>query len=297
MDQLASAYIGRFAPTPSGPLHFGSIIAALASFLDARSNQGRWLLRIDDLDTPRVKSGALDNILSTLELLCLEWDGTISYQSHRLDFYLEALTRLQQTGMLYRCYCPRKLTRNMPYPGTCRDAPHRPHTSHSLRLKTLDKTIHFKDRVAGPYQQNIYYDSGDFIVLRSDNIIAYNLASALDDDGQMISHVIRGFDLIDSTLKQIYIQSILGIKTPVYGHLPLVTDCNGKKISKRDGATDIKLQMQPATILVEALKLLGQPVDHSLHKADCMTVINWAIEHWDISGIPNPEQAIAIKLG
>ena len=290
MEPDTGRYIGRFAPTPSGPLHFGSIIAALASYIDARAMQGKWMLRIDDLDTPRVKPGSVDSILSTLECLGLEWDGDVVHQSTRLEHYLENLERLQENGMLYPCYCPRKLTRDKIYPGTCRYAPQSTQRRHALRIKTTDDTVTYQDRVAGAYQHNLFQDTGDFIVFRSDNIFAYDLAAALDDNGLEISHVIRGADLLDSTPKQNYLQKMLGIKIPVYGHIPVATDKHGRKISKRDGATDVKLQKQPTAILIDALQFLGQEVDPALQQSNCNTVLEWAIDHWDLSRIPRTLQ-------
>ena len=283
---LNTSYTGRFAPTPSGPLHFGSIVAALASYLDARHNGGKWLLRIEDVDTPRVRTGADRQIINTLEILGLEWDGDIVYQSERLDYYERALAKLADGDLLYRCYCPRKITKGKPYPGTCRTRPSLDDKPHSLRVKTPERSITFDDVIQGCLAGRLNELTGDFILRRSDGLIAYNLAVVIDDAYQKITRVVRGADLLDTTFNQIYLQSILNLPTPAYAHHPLAVDDNGKKFSKQDGATDVLSGVSPETVLLRSLHFLGQAPDPKLAHADKREILAWAISHWKIDTIP-----------
>jgi glutamyl-Q tRNA(Asp) synthetase len=282
-------YVGRFAPTPSGPLHFGSIVAALASYLQARKNNGKWHLRIDDLDTPRVQKGATDNIFNTLETLQLDWDGDVIYQSNRIDEYESALELLRQKGCIYRCQCSRKLIKNIAYPGTCRNLNIPDSVHSSLRILTDNKPIRFNDGVQGHYTQDILNHSGDFIVCRSDKIIAYNLAAAIDDTSQGITHVVRGADLIDTTPKQIYIQSLLNLIPPHYEHVPVATTPNGKKISKQHGANDVFVDRKPLNVIIDVLDFLGHQVDTGLEKSNINTIMSWALDNWDLTRVPSLE--------
>ncbi len=284
--QLPHPYTVRFAPTPSGPLHFGSIVTALASFLQARTRQGRWLLRIDDLDTPRVKPGASDDILKTLELLSLQWDGTVLYQSQRHEAYQAALEALLNQGLLYRCDCPRKETRGIPYPGTCRNRTVPLCHQAALRIRTDNTIIRFSDLLQGEYARNIYTESGDFIIQRADDIHGYALTVGVDDAFQGVTEVIRGADLLASTPEQILMHQYLGLTVPIYGHVPVVTDQYGKKLSKRYEATDALMESNPGSLLLGALVFLGQQVDPQLQGADTNSVIGWAIDNWDISRVP-----------
>ena len=286
MNTKNNSYIGRFAPTPSGPLHFGSIVAALASYLDARHNAGKWLLRIEDIDTPRVRTGADRQIINTLEMLGLEWDGAIVYQSERLDRYEQALAKLADDNLLYRCYCPRKITKGKPYPGTCRTLANQDEKPHSLRVKTPDRPIIFDDVIQGRLAGRLNELTGDFILRRSDGLIAYNLAVVIDDAYQKISRVVRGADLLDTTFNQIYLQSILNQPTPAYAHHPLAIEDSGKKISKQDGATDVLSGVSPETVLLRALGFLGQAPDPTLTYADKREILAWAVSHWKIDTIP-----------
>ena len=286
MNTKNNSYIGRFAPTPSGPLHFGSIVAALASYLDARHNAGKWLLRIEDIDTPRVRTGADRQIINTLEMLGLEWDGAIVYQSERLDRYEQALAKLADDNLLYRCYCPRKITKGKPYPGTCRTLANQDEKPHSLRVKTPDRPIIFDDVIQGCLAGRLNELTGDFILRRSDGLIAYNLAVVIDDAYQKISRVVRGADLLDTTFNQIYLQSILNQPTPAYAHHPLAIEDSGKKISKQDGATDVLSGVSPETVLLRALGFLGQAPDPTLTYADKREILAWAVSHWKIDTIP-----------
>ena len=282
MSKKDSTYIGRFAPTPSGPLHFGSIIAALASYLDTRHNRGRWLLRIEDIDTPRVRTGVDRQIIDTLDILGLEWDGDIIYQSDRLEHYEQALVTLADSRLLYRCYCPRRITKGKPYPGTCRTRADQDGKPHALRVKIPDRPIVFDDTIQGRLAGRLNELTGDFILRRSDGLVAYNLAVVIDDAFQHITRVVRGADLLDTTFNQIYLQSVLNLPTPVYAHHPLAVDDNGKKISKQDGATDVLAGASPEDILLQALRFLGQIPEPGLACADKREILTWAVTHWKI---------------
>ena len=285
MNIKNNSYIGRFAPTPSGPLHFGSIVAALASYLDARHNDGKWLLRIEDIDTPRVRSGADRQIFDALEILGLDWDDDIVYQSTCLDRYEQALAQLAGAGMLYRCCCPRKITKGNPYPGTCRTRADMGGKPYALRVKTSDQSIIFEDVIQGRLTGRMNDLTGDFILRRSDELVAYNLAVVVDDAGQNVTHVVRGADLLDTTFNQIYLQSVLDLPTPVYAHHPLAVDDSGKKISKQDGATDVLAGSSPEEALLRALRFLGQAPDPELSYAEKRDILAWAIAHWKIEAV------------
>ncbi len=289
-----NTYTGRFAPTPSGPLHFGSIVAALASYLDARHNDGRWLLRIEDIDTPRVRAGADRQIIDTLDTLGLAWDGDIVYQSDRLDHYEQALVTLADSHLLYRCYCPRKATKGKPYPGTCRTRTSHDSKPHALRVKTADRPIIFDDVIQGRQTGRLNELTGDFILRRSDGLVAYNLAVVIDDAGQHITRVVRGADLLDTTFNQICLQSILNLPTPVYAHHLLAVDDKGKKISKQDGATDVLAGVSPEEVLLRALHFLGQTPETKLARADKREILAWAVTHWNIDAVPG-ERSPACK--
>lgn len=282
---LNTTYVGRFAPTPSGPLHFGSIVAALASYLDARHNGGKWLLRIEDIDTPRVRAGADRKIIDTLEILGLEWDGDIVYQGNRLDHYQRALEVLQDKGLLYRCYCPRRITRGKPYPGTCRTRPGRDSKPHSLRIITPERPVSFDDAIQGRLTGRLNELTGDFILRRSDGLVAYNLAVVIDDAAQGVTHIVRGADLTDTTFNQAYLQSVLNLPIPEYAHHPLVLDEDGKKISKQDGATDVLAGASPETVLLQALRFSGQNPGQGLNGAGKRDILAWAVDHWKIEAV------------
>ncbi len=279
-------YVGRFAPSPTGPLHFGSIIAALASYLDARHNGGKWLLRMDDLDTPRVKTGADNKILYTLEALGMHWDGDILYQSQRHNAYREAEYFLESRDLLFPCYCSRRLVGGLPYPGTCRKAKLNTDRQHALRLKTESELCVLYDLIQPDYSQNLHEETGDFIIKRADGIYAYHLAVALDDAYQNITHVVRGADLMESTPRQIYLQKILGLPTPIYAHLPLAVSQSGQKISKQSGAEDVLLKNQPASILLSCLEFLGQGTETGLLQASVAEVIHWGTANWNLAKVP-----------
>jgi len=289
----AKQYVGRFAPSPTGPLHFGSIIAALGSYLDARSNSGLWFVRIEDVDTVRVRAGSYDAILAGLEVLGLDWDGDVIYQSQRSNTYDSTLTKLQSTNLVYPCFCPRKLVKGRPYPGTCRDLPTIPQRQHALRIRTNSEPIAFEDIIQGKCSQCIEKETGDFIVFRSDGLHTYHLVSVIDDNRQGITHVVRGADLLDSTPPQIYLGKVLGLKAPCYCHLPVVVDSQGRKYSKQNHAEDILLKTDPVKILVNALRFLGQEPDDKLETGTVEDVLQSGIENWKMSKVPK-RQTISI---
>lgn len=285
--QESSGYIGRFAPSPSGPLHFGSLLAAIASYLDARANNGNWLLRMEDLDPPREPAGAADLILQQLTSLGLEWDGEVLYQSSRLDAYEESLKQLTEKNLCYSCDCSRQQIREMGnvYNGSCRRRNHPTGQGFAIRLKTQDMDIAIDDLVQGHYQQNIARDVGDFVIRRKDGLFAYQLAVVLDDEFQKITHIIRGFDLIDSTPRQIYLQRLLNFKQAHYGHIPIIVNQQGQKLSKQGFAPAINTDN--ASILIHrALEFLGQSPPENKLFPNRQALLKWAIENWDIQAIP-----------
>lgn len=275
------SYIGRFAPSPTGPLHFGSLYTALAGFLQARSQQGLWLLRIDDLDTPRNIKGSADNILKTLDAFGLHWDNSVVYQSQYLDVYHEILDQLVKDKLIYPCTCSRKALTSI-YPGVCRDRQALPQSPYSLRIKTDNRIISFDDKLQGLISHNLAEEHGDFILKRKDQIIAYQFAVVIDDDRQRINHVVRGYDLLDSTPRQIYLQKILGLATPDYMHVPVIIDKQGYKLSKQTRATAVDVK-KPHVVLFELLTLLKQNPPSNLQYAPATELLGWAIEHWNPS--------------
>ena len=227
---------GRFAPSPTGELHFGSIIAAVASFLDARSRDEEWLVRIDDVDTPRVAPGAGAAILRELERLELAWDGEIVHQSARLGRYEAALQALRARDLCFPCACTRRAVAGRVYPGTCRTGVPPGRQARSVRVRVGDGSCEVDDLVQGTCRQDLGAEIGDFIVYRADGIFAYHLATAVDDAEQGITRVIRGADLLFATLHQVYLQDLLGLRRPEYGHVPVATSRGGKKLSKQTRA-------------------------------------------------------------
>lgn len=263
------SYVGRFAPSPTGPLHFGSLVAAVGSWLDARAAGGLWYLRIEDVDAPRTVPGAADSILRTLEDFGLTWDGAVVWQSRRSDAHAAALERLRENGLVYGCKCSRREIADSAasgiegaiYPGTCRDHPPGPHEACALRLRAPDATIAFDDRVQGPIAQNVAREIGDFIVRRRDGLYAYQLAVVVDDAEQAVTDVVRGADLLASTPRQIVLQRALGVATPRYLHLPVAVDARGRKLSKQNLALPVEAGAA-VPVLGAALRFLGQePVE------------------------------------
>lgn len=286
-------YRGRFAPSPTGALHFGSLVAAVGSFLDARSCQGTWFVRMEDLDPPRMVAGAADDILRTLEAFGLFWDGEVMYQSRRGEAYRAALEVLQQQGAIYPCNCSRReIADSAPgpssgliYQGRCRHGMRQGKAKHALRLITDNKPIHFRDRLLGEYGQCLETDVGDFVLLRSDGLFAYQMAVVVDDAEQGINHIVRGADILDSTPRQIYLQHLLHLSTPSYLHLPVAVNAQGEKLSKQTLAPAVNLR-EPVAQLFRVLEFLGQSPPPSLASADLADFWSWAIANWAVHKIP-----------
>ena len=282
-----ASYIGRFAPSPTGPLHFGSLVAALASYLDAKFNRGLWLVRIEDLDPPREQSGAANLILDQLLSLGLEWDNDVLFQSKRLNAYQSALHKMSQKSLTYRCDCTRASIkeRGSIYDGYCRMRDREPKHSYAIRIKTSNIKIGFQDEIRGDFKQDIGKDVGDFIVLRKDKLFAYHLAVVVDDEYQKISHVVRGGDLISSTPRQIYLQQLLDFKTPRYAHIPIAVNDQDVKLSKQNFSPGIEIK-NASHLLFQALQFLGQKPPDSLSRASALELLQWAICNWDIQAVP-----------
>jgi glutamyl-Q tRNA(Asp) synthetase len=284
--QAPARYRGRFAPSPTGPLHFGSLVAAIGSYLDARHHQGEWLLRVEDIDPPREIAGATDDILRTLERLRLTWDGPVVYQSKRTHLYEEALETLQQHDYLYDCGCTRKeMADSATYPGTCRNGLAAGRRPRAVRVRVANAAITLQDRLQGSLRQQLQTDAGDFIVRRADKLIAYQLAVVVDDADQGITHVVRGSDLLESTPRQIYLQQLLQLPTPSYLHLPVAIDANNAKLSKQTFAQPISVDDSRQAVL-DALRFLHQPLPDAPQDASLEQLWQWATEHWDPGAIP-----------
>lgn len=290
----ATHYRGRFAPSPTGPLHFGSLVAALGSWLDARAHGGEWLVRIEDIDPPREMAGASDMILRSLEAHHLTWDGSVLYQHTRSEAYRAALDALHRDGVIYPCTCTRKqiadqqqargLSPNV-YPGTCRTRTHIPHEPHALRVNTAGAEKNFVDRIQGAQQQNIESEVGDFVVRRADGLFAYQLAVVIDDGEQGITDIVRGSDLLDNTPRQLLLQQLLNLPTPRYAHLPIAVNAAGQKLSKQTFAPPLD-DRHPLPALYEALRFLGLPPSPELRDAALDELLAWAVEHWNIGRVP-----------
>lgn len=276
---------GRFAPSPTGELHFGSIVAAVASFVDARSRGDEWLVRIDDLDAPRVASGAIASILRELERLGLYWDGDIVHQSARTDPYAAALEALQAGGHCFPCACTRREVGGRVYPGTCRNGVPAGRKARSVRVRAGAGSIGIEDLVQGPCRQDLGRDIGDFIVYRADGVFAYHLATAFDDTEQGITRVVRGADLLLSTLPQAYLQDLLSRRRPEYAHVPVATNRKGEKLGKRTRAPPTRLR--PASLVAcDALRFLAHAPPAELEGAPPEELWSWAIGEWELARVP-----------
>ncbi len=281
-----TAYIGRFAPTPSGHLHFGSLVAALASYLDARAVDGRWLLRMEDLDPPREEPGAQAAILKALESYGFEWDGEMVRQSERHDAYDQVINRLFSQGLAYACTCSRKQLEAYQgiYPGLCRNAGHGTEDA-AIRLRVPELEYHFTDRVQGEFRQHLGREVGDFVIRRRDGLYAYQLGVVLDDAWQGVTDIVRGADLLDSTPRQLYLQELLGLPQPRYLHVPLITQPDGHKLGKSYRSPPLAAD-QATPLLLRALRALGQQPGLELDDASPRELLAWGIRHWDAGKIP-----------
>jgi glutamyl-Q tRNA(Asp) synthetase len=291
-----SLYRGRFAPTPSGPLHFGSLVAALASFLDARHADGNWLLRIEDIDPPRCPPGAADSILYQLEAFGLHWDGQVTRQQDRDAAYRSALETLRSVGLAYPCSCSRKQWREHAiYPGWCRQAVREPGRPVAWRLRSDRglRPVVWQDRLFGE-QSFGPTELGDVILLRKDGLWAYQLAVVVDDAHQGITDVVRGYDLLDNTPWQRQLQHALGLPEPSYCHLPLIMGDNGRKLSKQNLAPALPLEDDAVRgLLHRALQALDQSPHPEMTRATVSEQLDRAIADWDIARIePDPERRL-----
>lgn len=298
-------YIGRFAPSPTGPLHFGSLVAAVASYCDAKYNQGKWLVRMEDVDKPREMAGAADDILRTLAAFGFEWDGEVVFQSQRAALYENALTTLKNKDIIYACTCSRKEIADSAvsvgiegaiYPKTCLLKPTLTTTNiqtndHvAYRALVLDKKISFTDAIQGEITQNLAHDIGDFVIKRANGLFAYQLAVVVDDALQGITHIVRGADLLNSTPRQIYLQQLLDVithdfKKISYAHVPVVVNAQGEKLSKQTLAQAIAPEAAPMLIF-EVLQFLGQSPPVEIKNATIAEVWHWAIANWKLAHVP-----------
>jgi len=279
-------YIGRFAPSPTGPLHFGSLVAAVASYLQARVHNGLWLLRIEDIDPPREQPGATDLILEALNRYGFEWDGDVIYQSHSATAHESAVQTLLDANLAYRCSCSRKDLADAPrgplgtiYPGTCRNGCDAEEAA--IRIRTDDEPIEYIDALQGKQVQQLESDSGDFIIKRRDGLIAYQLAVVVDDELEGITEIVRGIDIMDSTPRQIWLQRLLGYRTPQYLHIPVITHPGGDKLSKLTGAPGVPFE-GIRVVLVAALEALRQAPPGDLSACSLPDIWQWAVDHWKI---------------
>ena len=270
-------------------MHFGSLLAAAASYLQARHHGGRWLLRIEDIDPPREQPGAADRIVEALERYGFEWDGPVIYQSASRAAHAAALTALLEAGHAYRCGCSRRDLADAPrgplgsiYPGTCRAGCTASETA--VRVRTDNSPLGFIDGLQGANQERLESESGDFVVWRRDGLVAYHLAVVVDDYEQGITEIVRGIDLMDSTCRQIWLQRLLGYPTPSYLHIPVATHDDGQKLSKLTGAAAVPLG-RPEKTLVQVLLALGQRPPENLGSAPLAEIWTWAVEHWNIGAL------------
>ncbi len=283
------SYRGRFAPTPSGPLHVGSIVAAAGSWLEARTRGGTWHVRIDDLDPPRIVPGAADDILRCLAAFELHWDGDVAYQSIRGSAYAAAFERLQGSGLVYPCACSRREiaaharmgVEGPIYPGTCRDGIRPGASVRAWRMRTSGAHVEFDDRVLGIQRRDLERDAGDFVLLRADGVWSFHLASAVDDAHMGMTDIVRGADLLESSARQILLLRALEYPIPTFAHLPVALDARGEKLSKQTHAPAV-VAAHAGQTLAQVLRFLGQEVPDALDRAGAREVLDWALLNWDL---------------
>lgn len=301
-QQGSGPVVGRFAPSPTGLLHFGSLVAAVGSYCLARRAGGRWLVRIEDLDTPRVVPGAAEGILRILEGFGMFWDGEVLWQSRRLQRYEAALERLREKDLLFACGCSRRevlasaphLGEEGPvYPGTCRQGLADGRRPRALRIRVPSQRICFVDGVFGSQEQCLVSAVGDFVLRRADGLFAYQLAVVVDDAESGVNQVVRGQDLLFSTPRQVFLHACLGYRVPGYVHLPLVLAADGEKVSKRHGALAVAVGGERGELLWRALRFLGQPVPDSFRAAPPAEVLAWGTAHFDLELVPDKPSVIA----
>lgn len=280
-------YIGRFAPSPTGPLHFGSLLAAVASYLDARSNNGKWLIRMEDLDPPREMANAKERILEALDVYQLYSDDTIVYQSDRYSLYQQALDQLIENHLVFPCTCSRKQLNSVNgiHFGNCHSDIRSKETAFAWRFDCQTSgninEASFEDALQGKFQQSLKHDIGDFVVKRKDLLWAYQLAMVVDDFQQGVTHIVRGIDLIDSTLRQNMLQRALNYPIPQYAHIPVACADNGQKLSKQNLAPALDLQ-NPEVNLWRALSWLRQEPPKNLRHSSVKEILDWGIAHWSL---------------
>ena len=290
-----SDIIGRFAPSPTGPLHFGSLVCALASYLDVKSRGGQWLVRVEDIDPPREVAGSSDFILRQLEAHGLHWDSKVLYQSTRLDAYQEVLLELQQRQLAYHCECSRKrLTSiNGIYDERCRNLNLNSNGNATrLCLSAESSLINFNDQIVGPIAHDLRLETGDFIIKRRDGLFSYQLAVTVDDQFQGVTHVMRGSDLLDSTPKQIYLQHYLGYRKPTYAHLPIAVNSEGQKLSKQTKANHLMVGNEVNNCW-QALYWLKQSPPPDLQHDTLDDLHQWALDNWASNKITRSRSAPA----
>jgi glutamyl-Q tRNA(Asp) synthetase len=295
-----AGYRGRFAPTPSGPLHFGSLVAAAGSYLEARSRGGEWRVRIDDLDSLRIAPGATDSILRCLETLGFEWDGPVLYQSTRGPAYHAALHRLRRLGVVYPCACSRKEIAEsaLPgvegaiYPGTCRTNLPPGRAARALRFDTQGACVDFDDGLLGPQRRDLEREARDFVLYRADGIYAFQLASAVDDGEQGVTDVVRGADLLASSARQIHLLRMLGLPAPRYVHLPIGYDTATGRALKQTGAAPLDTR-RPVAVLHAVLTFLNQRTSAKLEGATLLEFWRQAIASWDLGRVGRRGEALA----
>ncbi|AIR71032.1 tRNA glutamyl-Q(34) synthetase GluQRS [Dickeya fangzhongdai] len=296
-------YVGRFAPSPSGDLHFGSLIAALGSYLQARACRGRWLVRIEDIDPPREVPGAAARILRQLEQYGLLWDGDVVYQSRRHDLYRAVLADLQRQGKCYYCTCTRQRIQQIGghYDGHCRDRG-LPSNQAALRLRQNQPVLSFHDRLRGQIDADPMLAREDFIIHRRDGLFAYNLAVVVDDHDQGVTEIVRGADLIEPTVRQLSLYHQLDYPAPAYVHLPLALNYDGNKLSKQNHAPALP-DGDPRAVLAQALAFLRQPLPAHWRDLDRDALLAWAVAHWSLATVPveaaltSPEITSAFSKG
>jgi len=291
-NQANNGYVGRFAPSPTGPLHYGSLFTAIASYLHARQHNGQWLIRIEDLDPPREQPGASEDIIRTLANWGMESDQTIWFQSERLSHYDQQIDALLAQGQAYRCYCSRKQIaaaglsgpEGWRYNGHCRDLSGDPAQQHSIRFDCRGQDVEFKDELQGTIRENPADLYGDFPIKRADGYIAYQLAVVMDDAAQGVSHIVRGIDLLSSTSRQIRLQQALQLPQPQYCHLPVIVNAEGQKLSKQTFAKAVPPCYSPK-LMSRLLSQLGLKVPTELAQASANALLQWATEHWQPSSL------------
>lgn len=301
MTNPPGQYRGRFAPSPTGPLHFGSLLAAIASYAQARVHEGAWLLRIEDIDPPREPPGSDQLILACLEAYGFEWDGPVVYQSTFTPRHERLVEDLIHAGKAYPCSCSRRDLADAPrgplgaiYPGTCRNGCLSEDVA--IRLRTNDEPIAFDDALQGRIEQRLASESGDFIIRRRDGLIAYHMAVVVDDYDQGITEIVRGIDLLDSTPRQIWLQQQLGFPTPEYVHIPVAINTQGQKLSKLTGAAGLDTG-NPAPTLVSALAALGQAPPEELAQQSLETIWQWALANWSLVPLDRQSELKVERFG